>query len=142
MGIRQRVAVVGVLCAGLPLAGCASSTAGSSVVPGGSVSSSPWSPSPSDESSPSALPSGLSLPPSPTPKPSLAAQTLTGDVEPGVERGCLILRDGGKTYLLIGGDPAVVHEGARVRVTGRVNTDLKSYCMQGVPFQVSEAHSM
>ncbi len=103
--------------------------------------SSSSSPAPSDSPAPSPLPSGLSLPPSPTPKPGLTAQTLTGDVEAGVEHGCLILRDGGKTYLLIGGDPAVVHPGARVRVTGRVNTDLRSYCMQGVPFQVSEARS-
>jgi hypothetical protein len=140
MGTRHRVAV-GVFCAGLLLAGCASSTSGTSAAPGGSMSSSS-SPSPADSPAPSPLPSGLSLPPSPTPKPGLEAQTLTGVVEPGVERGCLLLRDGDKTYLLIGGDPAVVHDGARVRVTGRVNTELKSYCMQGVPFQVSEAHSM
>jgi hypothetical protein len=140
MGIRQRVAALGALCAVLLLAGCASSASGPSAAPGGSMSPSS-APSGASPDTPSPLPSGLSLPPSPTPKPGLGAQTLTGDVEPGVEAGCLLLRDGGKTYLLIGGDPAVVRAGARVRVTGRVNTDLKSYCMQGVPFQVSEAHS-
>jgi hypothetical protein len=97
-------------------------------------------PSSSAESpSPGPLPSGLSLPPSPPPKSS-SPLTLTGQVEPGVEHNCLILKTGGKTYLLLGGDPAVVYEGAHVRVTGRLAPDVMSYCMQGTPFQVSEAH--
>jgi len=66
--------------------------------------------------------------------------TLTGQVEAGVEHGCLILKQGGKTYLLVGGDPAVVKAGAQVRVTGRINPNLMSYCMQGTAFQVTEAH--
>jgi hypothetical protein len=41
-------------------------------------------------------------------------------VTTGVEANCLLI-DG---YLLIGGDPAVVREGARVTVHGRVDRDL------------------
>ena len=99
-------------------------------------------PSPSESSSPSPpprpLPSGLSLPPSQPPKSG--AMTLTGLVERGVEHGCLLLNDGGKTYQLMGGDPNVVYAGARVQVSGRIATGIMSYCMQGTPFQVSEAH--
>jgi hypothetical protein len=79
------------------------------------------------------------MPPSP-PDKSSGPLTLTGQVEPGVEHGCLLLKTGGKTYLLMGGDPAVVYAGARVRVTGRLATNVMSYCMQGTAFQVSEAH--
>jgi len=89
--------------------------------------------------SPSPEPSQVSLPPaSPTKEPGNL--TLTGQVEPGVEAGCLIMKTGGKTYLLLGGDPTVVRAGAQVRVTGRLVTDIRTYCMQGTPFQVSEAH--
>lgn len=81
---------------------------------------------------------GLSLPP--TGKSSPGAQvTVTGTVEAGVEASCLLLRTGSVSYLLLGGDPAVVKAGARVRVTGVVRTDIMTYCMQGVPLQVTAA---
>ncbi len=89
--------------------------------------------------SPEPLPSGLSLPPSPSGPAKPGSMTLTGTVEPGVEAGCLLLKSGGTTYLLIGGDRDVVKAGAAVRVTGVVARDIKSYCMQGTPFQVSAA---
>jgi hypothetical protein len=92
--------------------------------------------SPSAEPS-SPEPSELSLPPSPG--KSGATMTLTGQVEAGVEAHCLIMRTGGTTYLLIGGDPSVVRAGAQVKVTGRLAPDIKSYCMQGTPFQVTAA---
>jgi hypothetical protein len=67
---------------------------------------------------------------------------LTGLVEPGVEARCLILKDAGRTYQLMGGDPAIVKAGARVRVTGHIAVGVMSYCMQGQPFQVTEAHAL
>jgi hypothetical protein len=67
-------------------------------------------------------------------------QTLTGTVQAGVERGCLILQDATGLYQLLGGDPTVVYAGATVSVTGHVVTGVMSYCMQGRPFQITEAH--
>jgi hypothetical protein len=81
--------------------------------------------------------------PSAKPDPSggsAAEMTMTGEVQAGVEHGCLIMEFGGKTYLLIGGDRAVVREGARVTVRGRPNPDLMTTCQQGEPFEVAEAH--
>jgi hypothetical protein len=126
MGIRHHAAA-GLLCAVLALAGCAASRAGS----GTGAESSPV-PTPAG-SSPSA---GASVPPSAT------SLVLTGQVEQGVEAGCLILKDAGKSYELMGGDPAVVKAGARVRVTGYVAVGVMSHCMQGQPFRVTEAHAL
>jgi hypothetical protein len=111
-----------------------------------SASPSPEQPTPPASPTPaSPRPSqGLSLPPS-TGKPTPAAgeRTLTGQVEEGVARGCLILHaTGGGTYQLIGGDPTIVVAGARVSVTGHVVTGVMSYCMQGQPFKISEAHRL
>ena len=124
MGTRHLV--VGALCAVLLLSGCAQGSP--SPGPGADMSTSP---------SEGPAPSELSLPPSASAKP--ANMTLTGLVEAGVENGCLIMRSGGTLYLLVGGDRDIVRAGARVRVTGRLAPDLKSYCMQGTPFQVSGA---
>ena len=41
----------------------------------------------------------------------------------------------------MGGDPDVVKEGAKITVRGRPNPGLLSYCQQGTPFEVSEAHA-
>lgn len=72
----------------------------------------------------------------PTPdEPSGSPTTLTGTVSVGVEVGCLLI-DG---YLLIGGDRAVLREGARVTVTGRVDEGIMTTCQQGIPFVVSSA---
>jgi hypothetical protein len=131
MGTRHLV--VGAFCAVLLLGGCAQGT--SSPGPGGSMPSSA-STEPSPEPS-TPLPSGLSLSPGPSDK--AGTMTLTGLVEAGVENGCLIMRTDGKTYLLVGGDKTVVRAGARLQVTGRLVPDLKSYCMQGTPFQVTAA---
>jgi hypothetical protein len=130
MGTRHLVA--GALCAVLLLGGCAQGGTTAPGAPGGS-SMPPTSPSPEP------LPSGLSLPPSPSGSAKAGSMTLTGTVEAGVEAGCLLLRSGGTTYLLIGGDRTVVKAGATVRVTGAVARDIKSYCMQGTPFQVTAA---
>src|SRR5262245_8997920 len=127
MGTRHRV--IGALCAVLFLGGCAQGT--TSTGPGADMSASPSA----QPSSPQ--PSDLSFPPSPT--KSGPTMTLTGLVEAGVEAHCLIMRTGGTTYLLIGGDPNVVRAGAQVKVTGRLAPGTMSYCMQGTPFQVTAA---
>src|SRR5207248_6173071 len=131
-------AVVATVLAGGLLSACAT---GGSTQPGGAVSA---------NSTPSSTPSGhRSYPPgfpiSPVPTgPDKTAQagelTMTGLVEAGVERGCLLMTYGTKKYLLLGGDANVIKEGARVTVTGRPNPHLLSYCQQGEPFQVSDAH--
>jgi hypothetical protein len=62
--------------------------------------------------------------------------TLSGQVERGVEHGCLVLRSGLEVYNLLVDDNPLVYPGARVVVTGYARTDVVTYCMQGVPFQV------
>ena len=124
MGIRHHAAA-GLLGAVLLLAGCAASRAGSGA---------------GAEGSPVPTPAGSSQAPhSPGAGTPLV---LTGQVEAGVEAGCLILKDAGETYELMGGDPAVVKKGARVQVEGHVAVGVMSHCMQGKPFQVTAAHAM
>ncbi|OLB80474.1 MAG: hypothetical protein AUI14_06610 [Actinobacteria bacterium 13_2_20CM_2_71_6] len=140
MGTRLCIAIAAVGAAFL-LGACSQGQPGSIAASGGSMSPSPTSsPSPS-ESSPAPLPSGLTLPPSQSDKPAQEI-TLTGQVEPGVEHGCLILQDGGKTYQLMNGDPAIVKAYARVRVTGHIAIGVMSYCMQGQPFRVTSAQAL
>ena len=139
MGNRHLTVAAGTLGVVLLLAGCASSGSGSSAAPASSGSA------PSNISGGPASDPLSSIPPSPSPEPTgppspPSVQTLTGNVDAGVEPGCLILKDGGRTYLLLGGDPAVVKAGARVKVTGKLASGVMSHCMQGLPFQVSEAH--
>jgi hypothetical protein len=134
-----RHVVVAALSAVLFLGGCTNQVSSSGAEPGASMSTPSSLPSPSSSPSPSPGGSESVSPPS-RPAGSTSPLTLTGQVEAGVETGCLILKDGGKTYLLFGGDPGVVHAGARVRVSGRLVPDLMSSCMQGLSFQVSEAH--
>lgn len=130
MRTRFHLAVV-VLGAALFLAGCAQSGVGSST-----AGSSPAGSSASATAS-------QATPASPAPSPAVSASTmvLTGQVEAGVEPRCLILRDGTQSYQLLGGDPAVVKVGARVRVTGHLAEGMMSYCMQGKLFQVTSAQS-
>jgi len=65
--------------------------------------------------------------------------TVTGTVREGVEPNCLLLEaeEGGRRYLLIGGERAELQAGARVKVTGRVEPDLLSTCQQGEPLVVA-----
>lgn len=95
------------------------------------------SPSPRSPLPSLSLPASVSPPGKPT--TSLPEQTITGQVEAGVERGCLILRDSTGLYQLLGGDPTVVYAGADVSLTGHVVTGVMSYCMQGKPFQITRA---
>ncbi len=98
---------------------------------------------------PSAQPSGSLEPPftfsPPVPGKSGQAQpeqTISGQVEAGVERGCLVLRDSTGIYQLLGGDPTIVYAGANVSLTGHVVTGVMSYCMQGKPFQITQARRL
>jgi hypothetical protein len=54
--------------------------------------------------------------------------TLTGIPERGVEPSCLVL----DRYLLVGGDRALLGSGAKVKVTGHTESDVMSYCQQGI----------
>ena len=64
--------------------------------------------------------------------------TVTGMVREGVEPNCLLLdAQGGKRYLLVGGERAELRPGSRVAVTGRVDRDLLSTCQQGEPLVVA-----
>ncbi len=127
------------------LAGCAAAGTADSAAPSGSgATSAAVSPGTSAPVSPgTAAPSvpepsgGLSAPPGKA--PSGQPITVTGTVDAGAEARCLVLRTDGPSYLLLGGDPAVVRAGARLRVTGVVRTDVMSYCMQGIPLQVTRA---
>jgi hypothetical protein len=79
--------------------------------------------------------------PTPTPRPAAPTVTLVGEVQAGVEAGCLLLAvdGGGGSWLLLGGDRSVLRPGARVRVTGSEAHGIATTCQQGRPFQVRSA---
>lgn len=130
MGLRLAVATA---ATGL-LAACATGPA----EPAASGSASPPASAPASQPPSDAPPSSPGLPTtSPTPGAEL---TLTGTVEAGVERGCMLLAAEGKKYLLSGGDPKVVKVGAKITVRGYADPGRPSFCMQGIPFTVTEAH--
>jgi hypothetical protein len=166
MGTRRfarlaTVLAVTVLAAGL-VAGCAGGSPASTGSPAGSPpagtssgGTSPGGTSSGGAPSGGAAPVPSNPPPpggSPLPGPGLPAsgratspqpeQTITGQVEAGVERGCLVLRDSSGLYQLLGGDPTVVYAGATVSLTGHVVTGVMSYCMQGKPFQIAQARRL
>jgi Protein of unknown function (DUF5818) len=64
----------------------------------------------------------------------------TGRVEAGAGPGCLLLAtDQGRTWLLVGGDRAVLTPGARVRVVGQPAPARTGGCLQGEPLRVRDA---
>ena len=64
----------------------------------------------------------------------------TGRVESGGGPGCLLLAtDQGRTWLLVGGDRAVLAAGARVRVVGVPAPARTAGCQQGEPLRVRDA---
>jgi len=84
----------------------------------------------------------LSVPPPASPRPST---TMTGTVfHSDVEGGCLGLTgDDGKNYELLGSaDREVLTPGTRVRVSGRVRTDIATICQIGTPFEVTSAERL
>jgi hypothetical protein len=142
MAPRQLTVVgslVSLLALGL-ITGCAGGTGnpiagGSSVPSSAGPSASSDGPTPASSSSPSSPAAGA------TP-PATGDITLTGQIETGVEAHCLILRTNGSTYQLVGGDPNIVKAGSNVVVSGHVVKGMMSYCMQGQPFQISQARLM
>ncbi len=119
-------------CVTLALVGCAAPDGQSGT---GTSSDAPASPTPA--ASVPLLPTESAKPGA---KPSAGQKiTVTGTVMDGVEAKCLILRTDTASYQLLGGDPAVVHADARITVTGFVRTDVMSYCMQGIPLEVTSA---
>ncbi len=62
--------------------------------------------------------------------------TLEGTVRGGVEGDCLLLRSGGRAYLLLGPQAEGLSPGERIRVSGTERPDLATSCMEGVPFRV------
>ncbi len=141
--------LVTAVCATLLALGTASACAGGSgspgsgngmntSVPGGTPSAGPAGSS--TGGAPTGGSTSGSVPPSTGGSPVPGEQTLRGQVMAGVERGCLLLTFDGVDYLLLGGDPRVVYEGASISVRGSVNRGVMTTCMQGVPFRVAEAH--
>jgi hypothetical protein len=114
-------------------------------------------PTPSVSAAPSGVPSSVGVSPSVVPpvasprvspskggggKGSGTSMTLTGTVTfVEVEGGCWGLKadgtDGFKTYELMGADRTMLTAGARVRVTGRVRSDVATTCQIGTPFEVA-----
>ena len=150
MGTRRLATVGAAIVLGGVLAGCSAATtpeAGTSpeatASPTGSVPPSP-SPTPTTApvgSAPASPSPPFTFPPSGSDKsaPAQPDQTVVGQVEPGVEPGCLILRDTTGTYELLGGDPTIVYAGSNVSLTGHVVTGVMSHCMQGKPFQITQS---
>ena len=128
--MRRLAATVLFVLLGLVAAGCA--TAGSGTGGGAGGTGSPSAPSSTAPSSTAA--------PTPSPIASGPAITVDGVVERGVEPGCLVLRTGSKSYLLLGGDGSEAAEhvpvAVPVRVRGEVITGIASYCQQGTPLLV------
>ncbi|MDT4988650.1 MAG: hypothetical protein QOI74_2744 [Micromonosporaceae bacterium] len=142
----RQLTVVGSLVWMLAL-GLITGCAGGAQTPSAAGSGVPGSPGPSasDGSTPAPSSSAGASPSSPgagAASPPTGDITLTGQIETGVEAHCLILRTNGSTYQLMGGDANIVKAGSNVVVTGHVVKGIMSYCMQGQPFQISQARLM
>ncbi len=100
----------------------------------------PGSPGTSEPSGPSVAATGTGTPTDQV-RPSGQRSRftrLTGTVVAGTETGCLLLAaEDGKTYLLIGGRPAVLRPGERVEVVGARDDTSVSTCQQGIGFLVT-----
>jgi len=133
MRVLTVAALIVVALAGGALSGCAGGDAGDrAAAPSGSAVEPPIV-------LPSAVPSiAAPAPAPPSPSGAVVGTTLTGVPEEGVEPGCVILKDKGQLYLLVGGDRQLLTSGRSVTVTGRVRDDLMTTCQQGTPFEVAE----
>ena len=137
MRIRHRsVFTAGVLAVCLAAAGCAkagegtpgegtpsgSAPSGASTSPGGAVSSPSLSPT-----------GGVS--------PAIGEVIVTGELQEGVEAGCVLLRTNDKLYLLVGQGDRSQMQGSRsskVTVRGKPEPGLMTTCQQGTPLRVIE----
>jgi hypothetical protein len=119
-------AVTGLLLAGLLVAACAEPEGDDAGAGQGATAT-------------TTVPTTQSARPTATTKaPPAGELTVTGTVSEGVEAGCWLLdAEGGRRYLLVGGDRAELRAGSRVAVTGRVDRGLLSTCQQGEPLVVS-----
>jgi hypothetical protein len=125
MGNRRIIGWLAAAAAGAALLGaCADGSAD----PEGTTSPTP----------PAVSPQATPPTPSPVPSPPAGAdRTITGEVVPGVEAGCLLLRTQRDDYLLIGyHDQLAIGQTATVR--GYTHPDLMTTCQQGTPFVVLE----
>jgi hypothetical protein len=105
--------------------------------PGGTPDPAPPTVSPTPPVTPPATPH----PPMPRPSPPVGAeQTITGEVVPGVEAGCILLRTERDEFLLVSGDEDLAI-GQRVTIRGYLDPDLPTICQQGTPFVVLEVES-
>jgi hypothetical protein len=98
------------------------------------------------QASPTAPPSSQPLTSAPvTSAPVTSAPgevTLTGTVVfSGVEGGCWGLKVGAETYELLGGDRAILSDGADVVVRGVIRRDLATICQIGTPLEVLSARA-
>jgi hypothetical protein len=115
------------LLAALLLAGCAG--------PAGDPAT-PEPPVTATAPAPTAAPVAPATQPDDDQRPAVRV-IATGRVEAGGGPGCLLLAtDQGRTWLLVGGDRAVLAAGARVRVVGDPGTDRTRGCQQGEPLRV------
>ena len=125
--MRRLATTVLFVLLGAAAAGCATAGSGTGGT-GGAGGTVPPS-APSSTAAPTASPTG-----------SGSSITVDGVVEHGVEPGCLVLRTGSKSYLLLRGDGGEAAENVPVavpvRVRGEVITGIASYCQQGTPLLV------
>ena len=121
------------LLAAFLLAGCAG-PAGDPAAPG-------TAPAPAARTAPgpTAAPVAPATQPDADRRPAVRV-IATGRVEPGGGPGCLLLAtDQGRTWLLVGGDRAVLAVGARLRVVGVPAPARTAGCQQGEPLRVRDA---
>jgi len=62
---------------------------------------------------------------------------LSGQVQAGVEAGCLVLTSGGQTYNLLGAGAQGLRPGLQVEVDGAPDDTMLTTCQQGIPFLVT-----
>lgn len=140
MGKRDVARVVGLslVLTSLVAGACAQGQNGAAR-PGASVTSS---------ATPGPTRAGTLNPAPPTPtasrtKGTVSQMTLRGQVQEGVEAGCMILNaDGGEVYLLLGGDRQIISAGGRVEVVGEPQPGLMTTCQQGTPFLVTHVRKI
>ncbi|HEY7103689.1 MAG TPA: hypothetical protein VH573_18780 [Mycobacteriales bacterium] len=129
--MRRPAAAVLFVLLGLVATGCADAGSGSAGAGAGAPTGSSAAP-----------PTPVSSTAAPTPSAPVESGSITVDgvVEHGVEPGCLVLRTGSKSYLLLrsdGGEEAEnVPVAVPIRVQGDVITGIASYCQQGTPLLV------
>lgn len=143
---RRRVAAllsVAALLTTAALAGCQDSGGSDGSARGARPTASDASGSPSPSGPAAGTPSGPGGTATPVvPSPSAGGSsvpgeiTVTGQVEDGVEPGCLLLRAPDQLYLLIGGDRARLAAGGRLAVRGVPDPGALSTCQQGTPLKV------